>query len=305
MGDAEKLHHLFSIDDLGHSGILEVLNRAEKIRLQPLQDRPFVGKVLGLLILQPSTRTRVGFHSAMARLGGTAIEITDTKLQSGMGMAESFTDTVRSISAYCDALVLRHHSLNEVRAAIAVSDVPVINGGSGWEHHPTQALIDLYAIQRRFARPEGLRIGIAGDLEGSRAARSLVQALVHFSPRELRLMSPEGRELPLSLLDGFCSSLIDQRHELAVEGLDVLYMAGLPEGLGENQLGETVRERFRLTRHRAESLPAEALVLNPLPRIDEIETEVDRLPVAGYFAQSREALFVRCAILQRVLGGLD
>jgi len=297
-----KSYHLLSVDDLGHSGILGVLDRAEELRLQPPQDMPFLGKVLGLLIFQPSTRTRVGFHAAMVRLGGAAIEVTETKLQQGMGRAESLADTVRSISSYCDGLVLRHSLLDEFRAAIAVSDIPVINGGSGWEQHPTQALIDLYAIRRHFARLEGLRIGIVGDLEGSRAARSLIQALGYFTPRELRLMSPEGRGFPLALLGGFGGTIIEVLQELTVEGLDVLYMAGLPEGLGEARLEETVRERFRLTRRRAERLPPEALVLNPLPRIDEIEPEVDELSIAGYFQQSKEGLFVRCSVLERVLG---
>ncbi len=306
MGTAEELRarHLLSISDLGQSGILAVLDRAEEFRLQSPRGTPFLGKILGLLFFQPSTRTRVGFHAAMARLGGATVEVAETKLQPGMGKAESLTDTVRSVSAYCDCLVLRHPSGDEFRSAIAVSDVPVINGGSGGEHHPTQALIDLFAIQRRFARLEGLRIGMAGDLEGSRAVRSLIQALAYFPPRELRLMSPKGRELPLPFLRGFSSSEINQRYELTVEGLDILYMAGLPKGLGESELDEAVRERFRLTRSRAERLPTEALVLNPLPRIDEIEIEVDELPVAGYFTQSREALFVRCAVLEQMLNTL-
>lgn len=293
--------HLLSIEDLGRSGILAILERAEHLRAGRLREQSFLGRVLGLLIFQPSTRTRVGFHAAMARLGGAAIEITETKVQAGMACAESLVDTMRSTSGYFDCIVLRHPSLDEFRAAVAVSDAPIINGGSGREHHPTQALIDLFAMQRHFTRLDGLKIGIVGDLEGSRASRSLIQALAHFAPSELRLMAPEGRELPIDCIGEFDPLGINQRHELVVEGLDVLYMAGLPEGLGDARLGEAVRERFRLTRKRAERLPTGALVLSPLPRIDEIEAEVDELPMAGYFKQSREALFVRCAVLERVL----
>lgn len=303
-GKAEGLisSHLLSISDLGRADILAILDRAEFFRTAGIPHGRLAGKVLGLLILQPSTRTRVGFHAAMARLGGAAIEVTETKLQPGMAAAESLVDTVRSISSYCDALVLRHPSLDEFRAAMGVSDVPVINGGSGREHHPTQALIDLFAVRRRFGRLDDVKIGIVGDLRGSRSARSLVQALACFPPRTLRLMSPEGRELPDDLLRGVGGAAIDIRHELAVEDLGILYMAGLPEGQGEAHLEEAVRERFRLTKSRAEGLPPEALVLNPLPRIDEVEAEVDGLPVAGYFQQSREALFVRCAVLEWVIG---
>lgn len=293
--------NLLSIADLGRDGILEILGRAEELRLEAPRGGVFPGRILGLVFLQPSTRTRVGFHAAMARLGGTAIEITETKVQPGMSQPESLVDTIRSISGWCDALVLRHPSPEEFQAAVESSNVPVINGGSGCEHHPTQALLDLFAICRRFGRLEDLRIGIAGDLGGSRAARSLVEALAHFSPRELRLMSPPGRELPGSVLAGFDGARIDVRHDLAVEGLDILYMAGLPQGVGDARLDEVVRVRFRLTRARADALDPGALILDPLPRIDEIEPEVDALPAAGYFAQSREALFVRCAVLERVL----
>jgi len=237
----------------------------------------------------------------MARLGGTAIEVTETKVQPGMSWPESLVDTIRSTSGWCDALVLRHPSPEEFQTAVEASEVPVINGGSGCEHHPTQALLDLFAIRRRFGRLEDLRIGIAGNLGGSRAARSLVEALAHFPPRELRLMFPPGRELPGSVLAGFDGTRLDVRQDLAVEELDILYMAGLPEGAGDARLDEAIRRRFRLTRARAEALDPGALVLDPLPRIDEIEPEVDALPAAGYFAQSREALFVRCAVLERVL----
>src|SRR5258708_7075538 len=150
MGTAEapKLRHILSVNELGRSGILEVLGRAEELRIQQPHKTSLLGKVIGLLMLQPSTRTGAGFHAAMARLGGTAVEVTKTKMQPGMAGAESLADTVRSISAYFDCIVLRHSSLGEFFAAVAVSGAPVINGGSGREHHPTQALIDLFAIQR-------------------------------------------------------------------------------------------------------------------------------------------------------------
>ena len=144
--------HLFSIDDLGREGILAILDRAEKLHAEPPDPRRFAGRILGLLFLQPSTRTRFGFHAAMARLGGTAIELQETKLQPGMTRAESLADTVRCVSAYCDVIVLRHSSTATVEQAMAVSAVPVINGGSGTEHHPTQTLIDLFTIRRRLGR---------------------------------------------------------------------------------------------------------------------------------------------------------
>jgi aspartate carbamoyltransferase catalytic subunit len=293
--------HLFSISDLGQAEILAILDRADSLRDSGFHDPPCQRKILGLFFFQASTRTRFGFHAAIARLGGTAIELTETKYQAGMGRPESLGDMMRSISSYCDAIVLRHDSVAAFREAMAVSDVPVINGGCGLEHHPTQALIDLFAIRRRFGRLKGLRVGLAGDLARSRAARSLVEALACFSQEELRLMAPEGRELPDSLLAGWDVARIRRSGEMDFGDLDILYMAGLPEGTGPGRLTEKERQRFRLTRERAETLPASALVLNPLPRIDEIDPGMDALPVAGYFDQSREAIFVRCAVLEEVL----
>ncbi|HEX4959362.1 MAG TPA: aspartate carbamoyltransferase [Thermoanaerobaculia bacterium] len=295
------MSHLFSIAGLGREGVLAILDRAELLRTSSFRGVSCQGRILGLFFFQPSARTRFGFHAAMARLGGTAIELTETKFQAGMSRPESLPDVMRSVSGYCDALVLRHESAATFREAMESSSVPVINGGCGVEHHPTQALIDLFAIRRRFGRLDGLRIGLAGNLADSRSARSFLQGLAYFPWRELRLISPPGKEFPISLLAGLPTSEVHLRNELDVEGLDVLYMTGLPEGTGPGRIEEEARERFRLTRERAENLPASSLVLNPLPRIDEIAPEIDSLPIAGYFQQSQEAIFVRCAVLERVL----
>ena len=300
--EAPSLRHILSIESIGRAGILDILGRSEEFRLRQEDQSTLLGKVLGLLVLQPSTRTRVGFHAAMARLGGAAIDVARTKFQNGMTASESLIDTIRSISTYFDCLVLRHGSAEDFRSAVGVSKVPVINAGCGNESHPTQALIDIFSIQRHFGRLEGLRIGIVGDIGYSRCSRSLIQALAYFPPRELRLMAPSGREhLDESPGEWGCTE-ISRLNELVVEGLDVLYVAGLPEGLGEARLDEPVRERFRLTKSRAEKLPVGALVLSPLPRIDEIDDDVDELAVAGYFSQSQEGLFVRCAILEHAMG---
>ncbi len=288
--------------DLGREGILSILERAEGFRTSRPDGAPYLGRILGLFFFQVSVRTRFGFHAAMARLGGTAIELTETKYQTGMTRPESLSDMMRSISSYCDALVLRHESATAFREALEASDVPVINGGCGCEHHPTQALIDLFAIRRRFGRLDGLRIGLAGDLASSRSARSLLQGLAHFPLQELRLLSPQAKEVPASLLADFPAGEVHLRDQLDVEGLDILYMSGLPEGTGPCRVEDEVRGRFRLTRQRAEGLSDSSLVLNPLPRIDEIAPEIDALPIAGYFQQSREAVFVRCAVLEHVLG---
>lgn len=297
------LRHLLSICDLGRDGILSILDRAEELRTRPADPHRFAGRVLGLLFFQPSTRTRFGFHSAMARLGGTAIELHETKHQAGMTHPESLADTVRCISAYCDAIVLRHPSEGALEEAMAVSVVPVINGGSGVGHHPTQTLIDLFTIRDHRGHLNGLRIGLAGDLRNSRAARSLAAALIFFPPKALRLMAPTGRELPEGLVCALPAGSVETRGTLDPSGLDVLYMAGFREQHGCDSVPEDLRQCFRLTGARARSLAASALVLNPLPRIDEIDAEVDALPQAAYFEQSALGLEVRMAVLSDWVSG--
>lgn len=297
--------HLFSIDDLGRDGILSILDRAEELRVDHPDPRRHAGRILGLLFFQPSTRTRFGFHAAMARLGGAAIELEQTKHQLGMIRAESLADTVRCVSAYCDAIVLRHASTAAAEQATAISSVPVINGGSGVEHHPTQTLIDLFAIRRHFGRVAGLRVGIAGDLVTSRSGRSLLQALACFPPAQLRLMTPSGfgPGLAQELLPHDLAVAATFEHGLDASGLDVVYMAGFPEGRSGVR-DEPTHAGMRLTVQRASVLAPGAIVLDPLPRIDEIELGVDTLPQARYFEQSAHGLEVRMAVIERFLAAV-
>jgi aspartate carbamoyltransferase catalytic subunit len=289
---------LYSIEELDREQILALLDRAEVLRTQ----RPFPdalkGKIVGLLFFQPSTRTRFGFHAATVRLGGAAIELNATKYQADMEQPESIEDTIRVISAYCDILVIRHGEAAAVKTAFEVSSVPVINAGAGQESHPTQALIDLFAIRRKFGHLDGLRIGIAGDLAGSRAAKSLVSALRHFPPRELRLMAPLGREMPERHLAGQAGAGIDLSHELDVRGLDVLYMAGCPGGGGRASVRKSA---LALRRPQVRGFGPQTVVLCPLPRVDEVAVEMDIFPQAAYFDQSADGMYIRMAILVRLM----
>ena len=294
--------HLISIDDLSASERIGLLDRAEWHRTHVAQGAVLQGRVVALLFLQPSTRTRVGFQVAAARLGGSTVEISDLKYQTGMDHAESLSDTVRVISDYCDIVVLRHSSSAEAENVTRVSSAPIINGGSG-EHHPTQALIDLYAIRRRLGRLDGLRIGFAGDLKFSRSAQSVLRALRRLAPKEIRLMAPASRGAPAVLLETFDGNTLAYRPELQAEGLDVLYMAGLMPGLGTNSLTPEERAKFRLTEERLSKLPDHGVVLCPLPRIDEIDVAVDASPKGGYFVQSADGLFVRMAVLEGFVHG--
>jgi len=296
--------HLVAIDQLGRGEILTLLDRAAEVDADPaLVRNSLAGRILGLLFFQPSTRTRFGFHAAMARLGGTAIALDQPKFEAGMTRPESLADTARCLSAYCDAIVLRHADAAEFAEGLAASSVPVINGGSGTTDHPTQALIDLYAIRRHFGRVEGLNIGLAGNLKASRSARSLIRALVQFPPRKLRLLAPASYQPEPDLLAAVAPAASQEAsEELVLGGLDILYMAGFAPGVRGDGTAAS-REGMRLTAEAAAALPAHALILDALPRIDEIDNAVDAQPQAGYFEQSAHALAVRLAVLERFVGG--
>jgi aspartate carbamoyltransferase catalytic subunit len=216
-----------------------------------------------------------------------------------MSEGEAPIDAFRSVAGYCDAVVLRHRDEEAFRTILAVSPVPVINGGCGTTHHPTQSLIDLFYIRARLGQLDDLRIGLVGDLASSRAARSLVAALRYFRVRELRLMAPADRQLEPSALGtdlAGCTHFLDS---LDLQGLNVLYMTGFPRGIGAHQAPRSLRWKLRLTKKLAQKLPSSALILCPLPRIDEIARDVDDLPQAEYFEQSHCGLFVRMALIER------
>ncbi len=291
-------HGLLTVDDISRKQMLGLLDRAEHLRTRRPFPKSLSGRIVVLLFFEPSTRTRVGYHAATVRLGGNVVEVGRLKYESGMDCPESIEDTIRAVSAYCDLLVLRHPDAAAVRRTSEVASVPVVNAGAGRESHPTQALIDLFAIRRRLGVLEGLRIGLVGDLAGSRSAKSLVRALGQFPPAELRLMSPPGRDLPVACLAGLEEIPIETSDHLDATGLDVLYMAGCPAGTGHDILPTAVRDPLKLTPSAVGEMGEEGIVLCPLPRVDEIDHAVDDLPQAAYFAQSSEGLIVRMAVLE-------
>lgn len=291
---------LLRVADLSRESMLGLLDRAEWLRANPADWPSFARKSVGLFFLQPSTRTRLGFTAAAQRLGcGTAC-LSEVRFTEGMSAAETLEDAVRSVSGYFSVIVLRHADPASVTAVATCAGAAVVNAGSGADEHPTQALIDLFALRSVRHDLAGLRIGIVGDLAGSRAARSLLQALSHFSPAEVRLISPQDRRLPAEFR-GELRFPTCESERLCLERLDAVYVAGLPEGTGEERLGEDVRTRFRLTPETARALPGDAVILCPLPRIDEIDHALDSDPRARYFTQSQDGLFVRAAVLERAL----
>lgn len=289
--------HLFSIAELRKEEIEAILDRAALLRRDGVNGSELAGRVVGLCFFQESTRTRVGFDAAVKRLGGSTVIVTETREVRRAPSPESLEDTIRAVSGYCDMLVMRHAETPALQAAMRASVAPVLNAGSGCEHHPTQALLDLFHIKNRFGRLEGLRIGLVGDLCTSRAARSLIQTMRHWPPSELRLMAPPGREMIDEALSCVAKSAVSVYPELIAEDLDVLYVAGMPNPAREPCFSVELRKRFTVYQNTLKTLPGHGIIMCPLPRIDEIAVDVDQSPRATYFEQSDNALWARMAAL--------
>ena len=269
--------------------------------------RPLEGKILALAFFEPSTRTRMSFESAMKRLGGEVIGFSS---EEGISVAkgESLGDTIRMLDAYADGIVIRHRYEGAALYAAEISESPVINGGDGWQHHPTQAMLDFYTIRSLFGGVDGLSIGVLGDLRYGRAASSFILGLTRFKPKRLYLISPPELRPRREVIDllgesGLHYSITSSLEEIIGE-LDVLYVTRIQkERFPDPQEYEKVRGSYRVTLELVEKgARPELRILHPLPRVDEIDPRLDTTVYAAYFLQARLGVPLRMALLYLVLG---
>lgn len=293
--------HLRSAADLDRADVRLLLDDARRFEdgevagLAP--SGPFS---VGLLFLEQSLRTRLGFAATAVRLGGVPIDVPAHRESAVMSAPEPFADTLRVAAGMVDLLVARTPFPLEP-ALLADLPVPCVNAGDGSGEHPTQALIDLYAIERARGPVGQLRLCICGDLT-TRCARSLIRVLQLDPPARLVLVAPKGRDdLSLSLSPELAART-ERRSEADFTDVDVLYMAGLPERNGDSVLSSRVRARFALTQARLAALDRDGLVLTPMPIVDEIDPAVRSDPRMGFFEQSDRGVHVRCAILAQLVG---
>jgi len=287
---------LLSIDQLGAADVAELLEAARWFALQGRAKSPGRSFSVGLLFLASSLRTRVGFAEAAVRLGGIPITVSDLRSGPDMTDDESFTDTLRTVTGMVDVTVVRVPFLLDHTMVRSSCVSPLVNGGDGAEH-PTQALIDVFAIEEERGPIANLRIALCGDLT-MRAVRSLVKLLELMPPRSLTLVAPPGRDRP----GGSLKEPLASRTTAAVAldrlgNVDVLYMAGLPAGRAENLLDRRARAPFVLTDTVVAKLPHDAIVLSPMPVIDEISPGARHDPRIRMFAQNDRGIAVRMAVL--------
>ena len=283
--------HLLSIDEFDSRRIDRLFTHANTLQLGIPPQPPQSKKILANLFYEPSTRTSSSFFSAMTRLGHTVLPINEV-IYSSVTKGETLEDTIKTLSSYVDIIVLRHPSVGASKAAAKVSSVPVINAGDGIGEHPTQTLLDLYTICRKFKHINNLTITLMGDLKNGRTVHSLVNVLRKLYNVNINLVSPDNLQLPYYLDNAIPKST--SLTENICRTTDVLYMTRVQKERGS--IGE-----YKLTKDHVDLLKKNMIVMHPFPRQNEIPTWFDTDRRAYYFKQIQNGLYVRMAILSEII----
>lgn len=303
-----KGRDILSTEDITKEEILEILKVSagmeDLVRSQGVSDI-LADKVVAVLFLEPSTRTRLSFETALKRLGAKVITVADAKTSSA-SKGETLADMARVVDGYADCIVVRQPQIGGAKVMADAVDIPVINGGDGAGQHPTQALLDLYTIQKEKGRLEDLTISMVGDLKYGRTVHSLAYALANFKPRGFIFCAPDALQIQGDILMDMqdkgisckkTSSIIDALHA------DVFYMTRIQQERFDNASDYyNLKGSYVLTKDIIRQAERDIIIMHPLPRVDEITTDVDGLPNAAYFRQAHNGLFVRMALLALVLG---
>jgi aspartate carbamoyltransferase catalytic subunit len=296
---------IISIRNLDKSKLDKIFESTEKIiKLNSNERREIArGLTLGYLFFEPSTRTRLSFQAAMALIGGTSLGISDIH-SSSTQKGESLADTVKIMSIYSDVLILRHPLDGSSRFAAEISEKPVINAGSGTEEHPTQAIQDLFTIKKEKKKIDGLHIGIIGDLKYGRTVYSLLQGLGNYdvnvtliSPESLKIRSDSVYDIKKRL--SFTESTNLEEH---IDDLDVVYVTRIQkERFPDEEEYLKVKGSYVIGLDILQKMKDDSIILHPLPRLDEISTDVDSTNNAKYFQQAEYGKYTRAAILGLIL----
>lgn len=299
-----KLIQLLSTADLDREGVDFLIKEAEQMR-KVGRTSDLAGKIVATLFFEPSTRTRLSFEAAALRLGAQIMTVADASTTSTK-KGETMEDTIRVFDKFCDAIVMRQPVAGATAEAAKYTRKPVINGGDGSNQHPSQALLDMLTIYRETGKNDGLTIGFVGDLKFGRTVHSLLELLTHYKDIKLVLISPNQLKMPgkyLELLkEKGVSYVEDTDLEKHLPSLDILYMTRIQrERFDDADEYERLKNSYILTAAMVKKGKASLRVMHPLPRVNEITTDVDDLPQAAYFRQVENGLFMRMAILKHTI----
>jgi aspartate carbamoyltransferase catalytic subunit len=289
--DRKSIDRLFSVADA----------------LEKKKDASMKGKIMASLFYEPSTRTRFSFESAMLRLGGNVITTENAKEFSSVSKGETLEDSIRVVNGYVDVIVLRHDEEGSSKRASLVSEVPVINAGDGSGQHPTQALLDLYTIRRELGRIDGIHIAFVGDLKHGRTIRSLSYLLGKYRNIKIWFVSPKGLRVGEDIREYLEKHGVSYAEtevlDAVVPEVDVVYQTRIQkERFKSAKEYSRFKGCYKVDMAVVKRMKRKAIIMHPLPRVDEIATEVDASPKAVYFKQARYGLLVRMALLKYVVG---
>jgi aspartate carbamoyltransferase catalytic subunit len=290
------MKHLVSINDLDDKAIKALLDRAKVLSRDAKPERRLAGRIVCTAFFEPSTRTRLSFEAAAHRLGAHVIGFSDPATTSST-KGETLEDTIRMLCGYADLIVMRHPKEGAAGRAVGVATVPIVNAGDGPGEHPTQTLIDLYTMREHAGRIEGLQVALVGDLKFGRTVHSLLPALRRLGAKPVAVAAP-GLELPKAVGAGVPVMNLEE----AARTSDVLYVTRVQkERFADAKEYEALRGSMRVDADLLTRTKSKAIVLHPLPRVDEIAADVDALPAAKYFEQAKNGVPVRMAVLSSLL----
>ena len=302
-----KNKHLISPMDFSKEELNEIFELAEKIISNPKEFSHICdGKILATLFYEPSTRTRFSFEAAMMRLGGKILGFSEPN-SSSSAKGETLADTIRMVSIYSDIIAMRHHKEGSAKVASMYSSVPVINAGDGGHQHPTQTLTDLLTIKSQKGKLEGHTIGLCGDLKNGRTVQSLIMAMSRYKDTKFILISPKELVIPEyireEVLKRYNISFREVENiEEVIEELDILYMTRIQkERFFNEEEYLRLKDCYILNNEKMQKAKPDMIVMHPLPRVNEIATEVDSDDRAVYFKQAEYGMYVRMALIVKLL----
>ncbi|HUY85162.1 MAG TPA: aspartate carbamoyltransferase [Candidatus Dormibacteraeota bacterium] len=304
------MKHVLSVQQFTDKKLLtEIFDTAAMFQnLNPDQyPKPLRHKTVATIFYEPSTRTRLSFETAIQNLGGQLITTENAGEFSSAIKGESLEDTTQVINAFADGMVLRHHEVGAAKRAAAVSGIPVINAGDGTGEHPTQALLDVYSIQKAKGKIDGLKVALVGDLLYGRTVHSLIPLLAMYDV-EFYFIAPDDLQMPKEYLDQLDAQsvpykLLDSWKDV-IGSTDVLYMTRIQKERFKSEAEyKALKDSFILTPKDVSQMKKDSIILHPLPRVNEIDPAVDGDPRARYFEQVKNGLFLRMSLLNKLYGG--
>jgi aspartate carbamoyltransferase catalytic subunit len=294
--------------DLSLAELDDILNLADRIMHDPAAYADKCkGKVLATLFYEPSTRTRLSFESAMLRLGGSVMGFSSAE-SSSAAKGESVADTIRTVACYADIAAMRHPKEGAPMVAAMKANIPVINAGDGGHQHPTQTLTDLLTIQTLKGKINNFTIGLCGDLKFGRTVHSLIKALSRYENIKFILISPDELRVPdyireEILMKNGIEFMEVERLENVIGQLDVLYMTRVQKERFFNEADYVrLKDSYIVDNKKMSNAKNDMILMHPLPRVNEISVEVDSDPRAAYFTQAKCGMFVRMALIMKLLG---